>query len=54
MVVTKEVVQERLEALKKQAEKLQADLNATVGAVQDCNYWLAQLEKPDGGDIPQA
>lgn len=44
MAITKEQIQARSVQLQKQAEKLQNDLNATLGALQDCNYWLSQIE----------
>ena len=47
MVITKELIQLRSAQLQKQAEKLQSDLNATIGAIQDCNFWLAQLDKSE-------
>jgi hypothetical protein len=50
MGITKEQIQIRIRALQQQAEKLQNDLNATLGAIQDCNFWIAQLaveEKKD-------
>ena len=44
MQITKEMLQARAEMLHKKAEALRADLGATFGAIQDCGYWLAQLE----------
>lgn len=44
MPVTKEAIEARSLQLQRQAEKLQNDLNATLGALQDCNYWMAQLK----------
>ncbi len=43
--ITKEAI-----LIRKQA--LQADLNAIAGALQDCDYWLAQLAEPveEGGE----
>ena len=34
----------RLAELEAQAEKLKADLNAVGGAIQDCQFWLAELD----------
>ena len=47
MVITKEMLQARAAELQKEAERLRAELNATIGAVQDCGFWLAQLEKAE-------
>jgi hypothetical protein len=46
MEITKEAIQARADSLQKQAEKLRGDLNAVIGALQDCGYWLAQLDQP--------
>lgn len=47
MQVTKEIIEARRKELIEQLEKLSADRNATLGAIQDCNYWLATIDKPD-------
>jgi peptidoglycan hydrolase CwlO-like protein len=44
-VLTKEAVQQRLTELKKQKEQVLADVNALSGAIQDCEYWLEELNK---------
>jgi prefoldin subunit 5 len=54
-MITREDILKRAEALQKQAERLRSDLDATLGAIQDCGYWLEQLrqqESADGGDLP--
>jgi hypothetical protein len=38
---------ERIEELKQRATQLQADLNAVGGALQDCEYWLEKVSKPE-------
>ena len=53
-MITREMVMERVERLQKQAERLRSDLDATLGALQDCGYWLEQLkqqETADGTDL---
>ena len=52
-VISKEVIEARIADLIKREQALRADLNAVTGALQDCGYWMAQLEKPDGSDIPE-
>ncbi len=47
MNITKAAIEERKLDLLKQADRLKADLNAAVGAFQDCEYWLARLEQPE-------
>lgn len=50
-MITKEQIQARAAQLQRQAERLQNDLNATLGALQDCNYWLEQLDaSKDNGE----
>ena len=43
--MTKEAIEKRIEELKKQLEQVQANGNALIGAIQDCEYWLKELEK---------
>jgi septal ring factor EnvC (AmiA/AmiB activator) len=56
MPINREELEKRLEQLKvEQAQvqanlvQLQANLNAYLGAIQDCEYWINQLEvqEPD-------
>ena len=47
MFITKEMLEARRKELIAQFEKLSADRNATLGALQDCEYWLAQYGKPE-------
>lgn len=56
-MITKELVIIRANELKKQAETLRSNLDATLGAIQDCGFWLKKLdemEKQNAGDLPQA
>lgn len=56
-MITREMVMERVQHLQKQAERLRSDLDATLGALQDCGYWLEQLkqqESNNGGNLPTA
>jgi len=46
-MITRDVIMERVQALQKQAERLRSDLDATLGALQDCGYWLEQLKQTD-------
>ena len=45
--VTEKAVEERLAGLKEQYAKCLNDANAYHGAIQDCEFWLAELRKPD-------
>jgi hypothetical protein len=56
-MITREVIMDRVQSLQKQAERLRSDLDATLGALQDCGYWLEQLkqqENIDVNDLPSA
>jgi hypothetical protein len=46
--MTTEKLQERRTALQTEFERLRAHLEALSGAIQDCDYWLAELQKPEG------
>jgi hypothetical protein len=46
-MITREVIMDRVQSLQKQAERLRSDLDATLGALQDCGYWLEQLKQPE-------
>jgi hypothetical protein len=47
MVVSKEAINSRVAELVKKEQELRSELNAVIGAIQDCGYWLAQLDKPN-------
>ena len=36
-------LEENLDQLKAALEQLKANINATAGAIQDCDYWLTQM-----------
>jgi len=42
---------ERVQVLQKQAERLRSDMDATLGALQDCGYWLEQLKQQESTDV---
>ena len=50
MEITSELVKARIAQLEKEAGQLRNNLNACLGALQDCGYWLAQLEKQKSQD----
>lgn len=43
MNITREIVINRLKLLAADREKMQANINALSGAIDDCEYWLALL-----------
>lgn len=45
-----ESLKSRIEFLTAQAKQMEINLHAIGGAIQDCNYWLSQLEKKDAAD----
>ena len=40
----------RIEQLTAQARQMETTLQAIGGAIQDCQYWLTQLEAKDAPD----
>jgi hypothetical protein len=46
--MTKEKLQERIDQLEAERKQVEATLLAYAGAIQDCQYWLKQLEETDG------
>jgi prefoldin subunit 5 len=45
-----EVIKARIELLTAQAKQMEQTLQAISGAIQDCQYWLDQLEAKDAPD----
>jgi hypothetical protein len=45
IIVTREQVEQRLAALKAGLEEAKANLSATLGAIQESEYWLEQMKK---------
>jgi hypothetical protein len=45
--MTEDQIKSRLEELKNQAKVMEGNLYAIQGAIQDCQYWLTQLESKD-------
>lgn len=48
--MTAEKIKERLEALERLRLDTIANANALNGAIEDCKWWLAQLEEDAGKD----
>ena len=44
--MTKELLNERIKTLMQQRAQLLDNVNAFNGAIQDCEYWLRELDKP--------
>jgi hypothetical protein len=45
-----ESLKSRIELLTAQAKQLELNLHAIGGAIQDCQYWLNELEKSDAAN----
>jgi hypothetical protein len=45
-MINKEAIDSRVAELVKREQELRSELSAVIGAIQDCGYWLAQLEVP--------
>jgi hypothetical protein len=44
-MITLEMLKERLKLYQDQLTQVQAQANAYEGAIQDCQFWIEQLEK---------
>lgn len=47
MEITVEQLQERMKLLIDQRDKVLIDVHALGGAIQDCEFWIARLQKVD-------
>lgn len=45
-----ELLKRRIELLTAQAKQLELNIHAVGGAIQDCQYWLNELESKDAAD----
>lgn len=45
MVITREMIQARLDGLNLGREEIWAQLHATSGAIQEAEHWLQELER---------
>jgi len=45
--MTSEIVKKRLASLRKQLEQAVANVNALGGAIQDCEFFLSEIEKEE-------
>jgi hypothetical protein len=45
-----ESLKSRIDFLTAQAKQMELNLHAIGGAIQDCQYWLTQLESKDATD----
>jgi hypothetical protein len=43
--MNKEAINKQIETLMTQGKQLEVQLHMINGALQDCNYWLAELDK---------
>ena len=48
--MTTDQIKARIEVLTAQAKQLELNLHAIGGAIQDCQYWLNELEKSDAAN----
>ena len=44
--MTVEQIKQRINQLQQEADQLKHNLSATIGALQDCHFWLNELQKP--------
>ena len=43
--MTKDQIQARIDELMKIGKQVESQIHAINGALQECNYWMSQLEK---------
>ena len=48
--MTKQQVKDRITELTNQAKQMEVNLVAIQGAIQDCQFWLTQLESKDAAE----
>jgi hypothetical protein len=48
--MTIDKLKERIETLMTQGKQMESNLHMINGALQDCQFWLAELEKQDAPD----
>jgi hypothetical protein len=45
--MNREALEARIAELQKAVDQLHANGNALMGAIQECNHWLAQVDEPE-------
>ena len=50
--MNKEAIENRLTELRAVLEQIQANGNAILGAIRECEHWLALIEKSGEGEQP--
>lgn len=50
--MSKEDLEKRIAELRKSLEQIQANGNATLGAIAECEYWLRKIDKSGEGKTP--
>jgi hypothetical protein len=48
--ITKEIITTRKVTLLKELNEVKANMNALIGALQDCEYWLSQITEEEKKD----
>ena len=48
--MTIDKIKERIETLMTQGKQMESNLHMINGALQDCQFWLAELEKQNAAD----
>jgi len=49
--MTEQQVKDRITELTNQAKQMEVNLVAIQGAIQDCQWWLTQLESKDAQEV---
>jgi hypothetical protein len=46
----REALEKRLADLRRTLEQIQANGNATLGAIAECEYWLRKMQEKENGE----
>ena len=52
--MTEQQIKDRITELTTQAKSMEVNLVAIQGAIQDCQWWLTQLESKDVEEVSQS
>ena len=53
-MITRKLLEDRLASLKASEQNVINNLNAYVGAIQECEFWLKQLDTPQAEAAPSS
>lgn len=51
--MNKETIEKRIQQLKAEQQQFVANVHGCEGAIQDCNFWLNELNKPEEKEVAE-